>query len=146
MLENLQQLVTKYRAFYEVSPYYVVTEDGHGSPTVTRHIIRAGFDVDVHGLSNKTEPELPPPADYALGYADLRQVAHAVSDRVSECSIEVIPFPSCVFSDVRRGFQSEAVLRIRISHTGVDQHVGVPEQHALQEIETQLQVLGVKRR
>lgn len=38
MPENLQQLITKYQTFYEVSPYNIVIEEGHGSPTATRHI------------------------------------------------------------------------------------------------------------
>ena len=147
MSENLQLLITKYRAFYEVSPYHVVVEQGHGSPTATRQIIQAGFDVDVHGVSNKSELELPPPAEYAFGYAELKKIADTVSHHLSECSIEVIPFPATVFSDARRHFQSEAALRIRISHYGgVDQHAGLPEQHALEEVEKQLQSVGIARR
>jgi hypothetical protein len=147
MSENLQQLIAKYHAFYELSPYNIVIEEGHGSPTATRHIVQAGFDVDVHGISNKSELELPPPAEYAFGYAELKKIAHAVSHHRGECFIEVIPFPSTVFSDPRRHFQSEAVLRIRISHNGgVDQHAGLPEQHALEEVEKQLHDLGVARR
>jgi hypothetical protein len=147
MVENFHQLITKYHAFYEVSPYNVVIEERHGSPTATRHIIQAGFDVDVHGLSLKTELELPPPAEYAVGYAELKRIAEAVSHHASACSIDVIPFPSTVFSDPRRHFQSEAVLRIRISHCGgVDQRAGPPEQHVLEEVEKQLKDLGVARR
>ena len=147
MSENLQQLIERYHAFYEVSPSYIVVELGHGSPTVTRQIIQTGFDVDVHGLSNKSEPELPPPAEYAFGYAELKKIADAVSHHLNECFVEVVPFPSTVFSDVRRHFQSEAVIRIRISHNGpVDQRAGLPEQHALEEVEKQLQTLGIARR
>ena len=147
MSENLQQLITKYHAFYEVLPYNIVIEEGHGSPTATRRVIQAGFDVDVHGVSNKSELELPPPAEYALGYTELKKIADAVSQNASECSIEVIPFPSTVFSDARRHLQSEAVLRIRISHCGgFDQRAGQAEQHALEEVEKQLGSLGVRRR
>ena len=147
MSANPQQLVTKYRVFYEVLPYHVVIEEGHGSPTATRHMIQAGFDVDVHGLSNKDELELPPPGDYALGYAWLKKIVDTVAQHASECSIEVIPFPSTVFSEARENFRSEAVIRIRISHRrGIDQPVGLPEQHALEELERQLQGLGVRRR
>jgi len=146
MSENLQQLIAKYHAFYEVSPYNIVIEEGHGSPTATRHIIQAGFDVDVHGISNKSELELPPPAEYALAYAEVKKIADAVSHHPSECSVEVIPFPATVFSDAGRHFQSEAVLRIRISHCGRDQHSGLPEQHTLEEVEKQLKGLGIARR
>jgi hypothetical protein len=87
MSENLEQLVKKCHDFYEVAPYYVVIEVRHGSPTVTRHIIQAGFDVHVHGLSNKSELELPAPAEYAFDCAELKKIADGVSQHRSECSI-----------------------------------------------------------
>lgn len=112
-----------------------------------RAAVQAGFDVDVHGLSNKDELELPPPGDYALGYARLKKIVDTVASHASECSIEVIPFPSTVFSEARENFRSAAVIRIRISHRrGIDQPVGLPEQHALEELERQIQGLGVRRR
>jgi len=145
--ENVQQLIKRYHAFYEVSPYHVIVEQGHGSPTATRRIIQGGFDVDVHGLSDKSELELPPPAEYALGYAELKKIVDAISYQANECSIEVIPFPATVFSEAREQFRSEAVVRIRISHCGgVDQPSGLPEQQALKEVEEQLRALGVRRR
>lgn len=147
MSEILQPLVKKYRVFYEVLPYHVVIEGGHGSPTASRRIIQAGFDVDVHGLSNKDELELPPPGEYALGYGRLKKIAGTVPHDAGECSIEVIPFPSTVFSEAREQFRSEAVLRIRISHhRGGDQPASLPEQRALEEVEKQLQGLGIRRR
>ena len=147
MSENLEQLVKKYHAFYEVSPFYIAIEERHGSPTAARHIVQAGFDVDVHGVSNKSEVELPPPAEYAFSYAELKRIADGVSQNASECSIEVIPFPSTVFSEEGRHFQSEAVLRIRIEHhSGFDQHSGLSDRRVLEEVEKQLQGLGVRRR
>jgi hypothetical protein len=147
MSEKLQKLIEAYHVFYEVSPYHVVIEEKHGSPAATRRIIQAGFNVDVHGLSNKIEWELPPPAEYAIACAEVRKVAEAIPHRSSECSIEVIPFPATVVSEARRNFQSEAVLRIQISRLGpVDQRADMPEQHALEEIEKQLQGLGMARR
>ena len=147
MPESVQQLLKRYHAFYEVSPYHVVVEQGHGSAAVTRRIVQAGFDVDIHAVSNKSELELPPPAEYAFGYGELKKIADAVSDRAKESSIEVISFPATVFSEAREQFRSEAVVRIRISHfRGVDQPSGLPEQHALKGVEEQLQALGVRRR
>ena len=147
MPEIPQLLAAKYRIFYEVLPYHVVIEIGHGSPAETRRMIQAGFDVDVHGLSNKDELELPPPGDYALGYARLKKIVDTVGQHASDCSIEIIPFPSTVFSEARENFRSEAVIRIRISHhRDIDQPLGLPEQHALQELERQLQGEGVRRR
>lgn len=70
-----------------------------------------------------------------------------VSQHASECSIELIPFPSTVFSEAREDFRSEAVIRIRILHCrGIDQPAGPAEQHALEEVEKHIQGLGVRRR
>ena len=139
-------MVKKYRVFYEVSPYHVLIEEAHGSPTATRQIIQAGFEVDVCGLSDKDELELPPPDDYALGYARIKEIADTVAQHASECSIEVIPFNSSVFSEGGANSRLKAVIRIQISHRGIDQPVGPAEQHALEELERQLQGLGVRRR
>ena len=147
MLEGFRELVKKYRAFYEVLPYYVVIEEGHGSPRMTRHTIKAGFDVDVHGISDKNELRLPPPAEYAKGYAGLKEIADAVSHHAGESSIEVIPFPSTIFLEPREHFPPEAVIRIRISHwRGLDQPAGPSEQNALEAVENQLKNLGIRRR
>lgn len=146
MPENVERLVEKYHAFYEVSPYQVLVEEGHGSPTASRKIIQAGFDVDVHGVSNKRELELPPAGDYALGCAELERIAKTVSHHATECVIEVIPFPSSAFCESRQDPHPEAILRIQISHRGVDQPPGRAEKDALSEIEKQLQDLGIRRR
>jgi len=147
MFEKLLGLVKRYRAFYEVLPYYVVIEEGHGSPKMTRRTIKAGFDVDVHGISDKEEMKLPPPAEYAYGYAGLKEIADAVSHHAGESSIEVIPFPSTIFLEPREHFPPEAVIRIRISHCrGIDQPAGPPEQNALEAVENELKSLGIRRR
>ena len=146
MTEIFEALVKKYRVFYDVSPYHVLIEAAHGSPAATRQIIQAGFEVDVCGLSNKDVVELPPPGDYELGYTWLMKIADTAAQHASECFIEVIPFDSSVFSEARANSRSEAVIRIRISHRGIDQPVGLAEQHALEELERQLQGLGVRRR
>jgi hypothetical protein len=146
MSENFQELAKKYHAFYEVSPYRALVEERHGSPTGARNIIEAGFDIDVYGLATKNTLELPPPDDYALGYEGLKTIADAVSHNAGECLVEVIPFASSVFSDARTQFQPEGLIRIRISHQGIDQAVGPAEQHALEEIEKELRRLGIVRR
>jgi len=139
-------LVNKYRVFYEVSPYQVLIEEGHGSPAATRRIIQAGFDIDVQAISDKDELVLPPPGDYALGYARLKKIADAVTQHASECFIEVIAFHSSFFSGAGGNFRPQALIQIRISNRrGVDQPVGPPEQHALEELERQLQDLGIRR-
>ena len=147
MPENFHQLMDKYHAFYDIWPYHVVVEDMHGSPTATKRIIQAGFDIDVHGLGTESGVQLPPSrADYASGYTALKKVADIVSHHASECIIEVICFPSTLFFEARRHFQPEAVIRIRIFHRGGDQPAGLPERQALEEVEKQLQGLGIARR
>ena len=145
MPKILELLVKKYRVSYEVSHYDELIEEAHGSAAATRHIVQAGFDVEVCGLSDKDTTELPPPGDYALVYAALKEIADGVAQHASECSIEVIPFASTAFSDAHSS-RSEAVIRIRISHRGIPQPVGPPEQNALEELERQLQSLGLRRR
>ena len=145
--ENLQRLSSEYRAFYEVLPYYVVVEEGHGSSTATRRMIRAGFDVDIHGLAKKGAPELPLPADYSLAHRELKKVADRVPHDTRECSIEVISFPASSHSDSRDHFSPQALLKIRISHYGdLNQPAGLPEEHALEELEKELQREGIKKR
>ena len=145
MPDTPKPLVEKYEIFYEVSPYNLLTEKQHGSPTATSHMIQAGFDVDVHGLSNKAELELPPSADYALGYALLKKIADVVSEQASECFLEVITFPSTIWGEACRHFRPEAVIRIRISCRATDQPAGLAEQRALEKLEEQLRSLGIRR-
>jgi hypothetical protein len=146
MSENVENLIKQHHAFYEVSPSYVELEESHGKPRSATRRIQNGFDVDVYGERNNGEPE--PSPEYAQGYEVLQKIAETTAHRASDfCSVEVIPFPSTVFLDIQNHFQAEAILRIRISHyRGLDQPAGVPEQRALDEIEKQLQSLGVPRR
>jgi len=143
---NLQELIERYHAHYEVSPYYVVTEEEHGSSKdKTKKRIQSGFEVEVYGVREKEGLELPPP-EYSFGYAEIKKIADAVL-QTSKCGIEVIAFPSAAFLEARTHFRPEGVIRIRISHLGdVDEPAGQPEQHALEEIEKQLQGLGITRR
>jgi hypothetical protein len=147
MSENFRSLIKEHHAFYEVSPYYVLLEEKHGSfPPMTRRV-QAGFDIDIYGASVKGELTLPG-ADpkYTLGYSELQKLAETLSHDAS-CSLEVIPFPSTAIVDVRNHAQVEGMLRIRISHSrGIDQPAGLLEQHALEEVETRLHGLGVARR
>jgi hypothetical protein len=146
MPSDLLDLIKKYHAFYEISPYQVLVEH-HGSPGGSKQLIQSGFDVDVHGVSKTDEVNIPPADEYASGYAALKEkMAETFSRHARECDIEVIAFPSTAFSEPSRPRQSEAIIRIRISHRGGAQPVGLPEQHALQEVEKQLRSLGIARR
>jgi hypothetical protein len=142
MSDDIRRLVEEHHPYYEVLPYYVVTADGHGSPTATTHRIQAGFDIDIYAAT--TSSEMAPRPDYALGYAILQK--NAVSLDVSDCgSIEVLPFLSSFFLDAQNDFQPQAMIRIRISHwRGLDQPAGAAEERALKEIERRLRDVGVR--
>jgi acetylornithine deacetylase/succinyl-diaminopimelate desuccinylase-like protein len=147
MSHNVRQLVEEHHVYYEVLPYYVVIEEGHGSAKVTTHRIQAGFDVDVHGLHSQSELGLPSTSDYTLGYTELKKVAESVSHLAADSSVEVMPFASTVFLEASKHFHPGGMIRIRISHRrGLDQPAGLPEHRALQEVEKQLQALGIARR
>ena len=149
MSDNFPSLVKQYHAFYEVSPYYVVLEERPvGLPATTRRV-QAGFNVDVYGVRPEdSEPAMPPPHDYALGYTELQKLAEKVSQHANDsCSLEVIPFSSTAIIDSRDRGKVEATIRIQISHErGLDQPAGLAEQRALEEVEIELKGLGIARR
>ena len=149
MSDNIVKIVKEHRAFYEVSPYDVMLEERHGSLKATTRKVQGGFDVDIYGINTRKDMAFPgSDRDYALGYAELQKIAEEVSHHTSgSCVLEVIPFPSRIVFDNRSGETVEGMLRIRISHgRGLDQPAGLPEEHALKEVENQLHGMGVKRR
>jgi hypothetical protein len=149
MSQDFRSLAQEYHAFYEVSPYYVLLDERPlGRPATTRRV-QAGFHVDVYGVRQEdNEPAMPPPHDYAVGYAELQEIAERASQHATDsCSLEVIPFPSTAIIDSRNRGQVEAMIRIQISHgRGLDQPAGLPEQRALEEVERELESLGIARR
>jgi hypothetical protein len=158
MSDNFRSLIKKYRAFYEVSPYYVVAEEKHGSPTdkSTRRI-QAGFDVDVYGVNINNTLAVPgPDPEYRLGYDELRKIAQDILQHHANdfSSIDVISFPEGAILNTRNQAKGQASgrakvnarLRIRISHRrGLEQPAGRPEEQLLKEVEKQLQGLGLTR-
>ena len=149
MDKKVRQLIEQHHAYYEVIPYYIVLEEGHGTPAAKTHSIQAGFDVDVYGIKTGEDPELPAKSpDYALGRALLQELAKTISSHsTGGCSIEVIPFGSTEFLDVKGHSQPKAMLQVRITHhRGLDQPAGLSERRALEELEKELQSLGVPRR
>src|SRR5579863_8884906 len=110
MSDNFPSLIKQYHAFYEVSPYYVELEDRPvGLPATTRRV-QAGFNIDVYGIRTEdNESMMPPPHDYALGYAELQKLAATVSQHTEgSCSLAVIPFPSTAIIDTRSNGMVEA--------------------------------------
>jgi len=139
--ENIHELVQQHDAFYQVLPYYILQE----KPTHrTTKRIQAGFDIDVYGT--KPSQQQHPGRDYVLGYVVLEKLVERLLPRIGEyCSVEVIPFPSTVVFDSKRQFQEEGMLRIRITHRGL-QPSGESEERALVEIKERLHNLGLRQR
>jgi len=129
MAEDIREVIEQHHAFYEVLPYY------------TAQRIQAGFDIDVYGIKMSREPE--PGPDYRLAYAALKKLVETIHTDES-CSVEVIPFGSTVVIDIRRQFQQQGMLRIRITHKGLDQPAGEPEERALKEIKDRFRDLGLR--
>jgi hypothetical protein len=149
MDNNLHHLIQVHDAFYEVMPYYVTLEQGHGTPAAKTQRIQAGFDVDVYGIKTSEEPSLPERSpDYALIHESFLELAKTVSSHSTEgCTVDVIPFGSTVILDTKKNLQEEATLRIRITHCrGLDQPAGPPEQRTLEEVEKELRRFGVGKR
>ena len=149
MDNDLHHLVEVHYAFYEVMPHYVTIEEGHGTSAAKTQRIQAGFDVNVYGGRTSEDPPLPGRSpDYALGYASLLELVKTISSHsVGGCSIDVMPFGSTVILDTKQNLQPEAMLRIEIRHhRGLEQPAGMPEQLALEDVEKELQHLGVGKR
>ena len=149
MVKNVTQFIEEHCAFYDVMPYYVVIEEAHGTPAAKTRRIQAGFDVDVYGIKTNDDPALPGLSPgYALSWANLLELVKTISSHSADgCSIEVIPFGSTVFLNTKNHLQPEAMLRVRITHgRGLDQPAGLSEQSALEEIQKELQSLGVGSR
>ena len=149
MDEKIRQLIEQHHAYYEVAPYYIVIDEGYGTPAAKTRRIQHGFDVDVYGIKTSDDRGLPATSpDYALGRAVLQKLAKTISSHCTDnCSIEIAPFGSTEFLAPKDHFQTSAKLQVRITHRrGLDQPAGFSEQQALEELEKQLQSLGIRRR
>ena len=152
MSDNIHELIKQHHAFYQVLPYYIMVQimvQEERTPATTKtgattKRIQAGFDIDVYGI--KPSREQHPGRGYVLGYVALEKLVATILPQTGEsCSVEVIRFPSTVVFDPKRQFQEEGMLRIRITHKGL-QPAGKPEERALKEIEERLHDLGLSQR
>ena len=140
MSEKTRELIEQHHAFYQVLPYYVVQEQGTQKSAKK---IQAGFDIDVYGI--KPSHEQHPGRDYWFGYVALEKLVETILPHTGQsCSVEVIPFTSTVVIDTKRRFQEEGMLRIRITHRGL-QPAGESEERALKEIKDRLHDLGLNQ-
>jgi hypothetical protein len=140
MNEDVQSLLKRHDAFYEVSPYYVVA---------MRRRVQAGFDVDIYAARTEhADPFMPPPREYARGSAALAAIVKRVADDLAgACWVDAFPFPTSVTFGVRgHAGEPAAMFRIRIALSHTDGSVGAAESQALDEVERQLKALGIVRR
>ena len=144
MSHNFRVLLEEHRAFYEVSPHYVVVDERHGST----QRVQDGFDVFIYGVKTEhDEPITPPPHVYAQGYEGLRRIAEQVAEDTSHsCVVDVMPLPTTVVLNPRDDAKITAVVVIRIARWGVNQAAGQQETGALEALEKALRAVGVKRR
>ena len=145
MDDHIRNVVEEHHAYYEVSPYFVVIEEGHGSPAMTTRRIQAGFDVDIYGSGIENDPPWQA-HNYEIAYSKLKQLARETALHMGEsCSIEAIPFYSDIYFDNRNHFEPQAMLRIRVRHNRVEgQPLGPAEGRALAEIEKELASMGIR--
>jgi hypothetical protein len=149
MDEKIRHLIEQHHAYYEVTPSYIMIDEGYGTPAAKTRRIQHGFDVDVYGIKTSDDRGLPATSpDYALGRAVLQELAKTISSHSTDnCSIEITPFGSTEFLAPKDHFQASAKLQVRITHRrGLDQPAGLSEQQALEELEKQLQSLGIRRK
>ena len=141
---DVRRLVEERRAFYEVTPHYIILEERPvgAAPTIQR--IQDGIDVDVYGVN--TTQEAWRPAEYELGYRALQQLARTVlPNTTGSSSIEVIPFRSTVILDTKAHFRPLSVLRISIRRRGgLAEAAGDAERLTLKEIEDRLNAWGLR--
>jgi hypothetical protein len=140
---EIRTLIEVRHVFYEVSPYYVMVDGPSADAGSAAQMVKAGFDVDI--FESKGSDESQPSADYELLYSTLQQVRARVAPRATnDCCLTVIPYDSTVYFDPKHGFREETLLRIRITHErGLDQPAGRAEESILQDLEMELQQLGM---
>jgi len=139
-ISDIRQLFQRHQAFYEIQPYYVMV-DGPSDNEMKK--VHAGFDIDICGV--RTEPDPWPPPDYINAAHVLQDTVRRILPHTSDlCELEVIPFHSSVFLDCHHRFRQQGILRIRITHCrGLRLPSAEPELSALDEVEQELQALGV---
>jgi hypothetical protein len=143
---DVQQVLDRYHAFYEVRPYYMVLDEHPaGAPRIEQKV-QAGFDVNLYGILQTCHFPVFHTAEGRLVLDYFGSVAREIQSTVGhECTVELMAETDSVVRDTRRHFQPEAMLRIRISHDrGLDQSAGPPEEQALKAIRNVLHELNVR--
>ena len=136
----VREIIHRRNAFYEVSAYYIVVDDGRAGGARRIH---AGFDVDIYGVESLAESARS--LDYRSGYAALRELAEKLMGQCTDsCSIEVVPFHSSLILDTRQSLRPLGMMRLRIAHArGVDQPSGAAEERTLKAVLAEFHYLGM---
>jgi hypothetical protein len=145
---DIRDMLEPFHVHYEVCPYYVISEHFPvgGPPTSER--VHAGFDINLYWVV--ATPQFPllrsDAAHTAVSYFE--SAAQEIQSTAGQsCTIEVTPFTTSVVVNPQEQFQSEGMLRIRISHArGVGRPEGPSEELALKTTEALLRELGIKRK
>ncbi len=147
--ESFRRLIEEHHVFYEVVPHYTMPREPKDRTGSTRRI-PAGFDVDIYGSKDTHSPGADDTylpginPDYLEFCTHVRQLIAGLATAHS-CSIEVIPFGSTVCLDTGRQFTPQAMLRIRIAHTGtLDEPAGKAEELVLKQVQELFAGFGLR--
>ena len=131
---------------HQVSPYYIfLDEHPAGSQPIQRRVQR-GFDVDLYG--SPLDGDLHRDDDLLRStLEDLTAVAGQIVPPVANNSeIEVVPVEGTLIMNPSKGLKAEALLRIRISHSGaLDQPAGAHEEELVHATIDKLEALQAAR-
>jgi len=143
---DVHGILERHHVWYEVRPYYAMSERAPGGSSVDRKI-QAGFDVDLYGTLDKMQLPLFQNEEGRTVVDYFRTVAREIQSKTEKqgTTIEVITSEDSLVLDASRHFQPEAMLRLRISHTrGLEQPAGPSEEQALNGLREMLHELAVK--
>jgi hypothetical protein len=145
---HARDLFTRHRARYEVSQYIVLLDDRPVGAAATIRRMVAGFDVDVY--ASRTDHASAVSFQNGDLQKTLDDICAACRETIAETgessTIEIIPFNSSLVLNVQHDFAPEALVRIRIAHSGgLGQRAGAGEEKARADIEKRLHAAGVKR-
>jgi hypothetical protein len=146
--DHARELWIRHHPRYEVSPYYVVLDVRTFGVPPSQRRIHAGFDVDLYGNGFDHGSALS--FEHGQLRATLDDLCAAcrevVANATEDSRIEIIPRNATLVLNVKRHFEPEALVRIRITHSrGLDQPAGASEEKARADVEESLDALGVKK-
>jgi hypothetical protein len=136
-IEELQDLVRKYRVCYEVWPEYLMVD---GQKT---HV---GFELELCGACEQGHGHFSPVCESCQRtFEDLRQLAsRIVPDGEGAVRCEIQPYDRAIHETPKRQFRPEVILTLKILHQcGFDQPVDRCEELCLKEMRKELADLGV---